>query len=121
MNRLILIIGVSFLLLGNCLQDVENDNKYNDVIVSEFLNLKSDCIYCTDTQANGGTCSCYTSISVGACQGTAAGTGKSNSYLISCSDLTSSGTWVEQGGVFHCESHTCPPEAYRAAFTPDGL
>ena len=108
------------MILINCLQDPDNDSN-NELLAGMALNYRTDCIYCTDTQANNGNCSCYADITIGSCQGVAAGGGKSNSYLISCSDLITTGTWIEQGGAFNCDSNGCPSEAYRSAFTSDGL
>ncbi|TGK12354.1 hypothetical protein EHO60_08875 [Leptospira fletcheri] len=84
--------------------------------------VTADCVYCSNTQAFQGSCSCYTNIPVLTCQGLPSGNGKSNSYKISCADLVSGGgIWTQDGaGNSSCNYLTCPPEAYRAAFTAEG-
>ncbi|EKR89594.1 hypothetical protein [Leptospira santarosai] len=94
------------------------------LLAGAFNETLSDCIYCTDTQAFHGNCSCFTNIPVWSCQGYSAGRQKSNSVKVSCEDLTSKGIWFENPEnekVKSCSYTTCPPEAYRAAFTPDGI
>ncbi|EPG75178.1 hypothetical protein LEP1GSC058_0091 [Leptospira fainei serovar Hurstbridge str. BUT 6] len=122
------IILLIFLLhLPNCSSDPAAEKRRKDNQRQSLMslianqNLKADCVYCTNTQAFQGNCSCYVDIPVGTCQGISTGTGKSNSYKISCSDLTSTGIWTtDGGGNSSCTFLTCPPEAYRAAFTSNG-
>ncbi|AVQ11759.1 Uncharacterized protein XB16_1427 [Leptospira santarosai] len=107
----------------------KDEHKYDrDLLIrllaGAFNETLSDCIYCTDTQAFRGNCSCFTNIPVWSCQGYSVGRQKSNSVKISCEDLTSKGIWFENPEnekVKSCSYTTCPPEAYRAAFTPDGI
>lgn len=81
----------------------------------------ADCIYCDNTRSMNGNCTCFTSVPVTRCTGMNVGQGKSNSYKISCSNLISTGVWANQNETtFYCNYTTCPPEAYRAAFTADG-
>ncbi|TGK00263.1 hypothetical protein EHQ53_09840 [Leptospira langatensis] len=81
-------------------------------------NVRSDCVYCSNTQAFQGSCSCYQNIPVFSCAGIPSGGGKSNSYKISCSNLTKLGIWAKvSANAYSCTYLTCPPEAYRAAFT----
>ncbi|MDV6237291.1 hypothetical protein CH379_016785 [Leptospira ellisii] len=99
-------------------------DEFNRLLANAFVQTRSDCVYCTDTQAFQGNCTCFTQIPVWSCQGYSSGRQKSNSVKISCEDLTSKGIWTEDPentGVKSCTYLTCPPEAYRAAFTPDGL
>lgn len=131
-RRTVFLIFCSFLMYANCNQfddsaKIKEDQKIQDrnrillsvVRTNQIPNV--DCIYCTNTQAFQGNCTCYTSIRLDTCQGLATGPGKSNSQKISCSSLISEGIWVPSGGTsFSCSFATCPPEAYRAAFTSNG-
>ncbi|WP_246052317.1 hypothetical protein [Leptospira idonii] len=102
----------------------EEANKKNQIFLGivNSANL-SDCVYCTNTQAFQGSCTCYSNIPIGTCSGLSSGPAKSNSYKISCTELTSSGVWfISDDGKSHtCLYTTCPPEAYRAAFTANGI
>ncbi|WP_061249919.1 hypothetical protein [Leptospira alstonii] len=101
-----------------------DDDQLIRLLASAFLESRSDCVYCTDTQAFQGNCSCFSNIPVWSCQGYSAGRQKSNSVKVSCEDLTSKGVWSEVPGddeTKSCSYLTCPPEAYRAAFSPDGV
>ncbi|XDD51086.1 hypothetical protein AB3N59_04720 [Leptospira sp. WS92.C1] len=109
-----------------CQKDKEDSEKdqLNRLLASAFNQTRSDCVYCTDTQAFQGNCTCHTNIPVWSCEGYSTGRQKSNSIKISCEELTSKGTWTEDPntmGAKSCSYLTCPLEAYRAAFTPDGI
>jgi hypothetical protein len=102
-------------------KDTRKNKLYSSIFsILQNNQIKSDCIYCDNTRAFLGSCSCYKSIAVSTCQGLTTGTGKSNSYKIYCDDLISKGAWTNQNNVFICNFSGCPPEAYRAAFTSDG-
>ncbi|WP_061271180.1 hypothetical protein [Leptospira interrogans] len=108
----------------------QNEDKKNNqdlmirLLANTFNETRSDCVYCTDTQTFQGSCSCFSNIPIWSCQGYSSGRQKSNSIRISCEDLTSKGVWFEDSdnqGAKSCSFLSCPPEAYRAAFTPDGF
>ncbi|MBW0435940.1 hypothetical protein HGB47_20235 [Leptospira yasudae] len=125
-----LIVPVLF-----CQKDKEEYDRDQAIrlLASAFNETKADCVYCTDTQAFQGNCTCFTEIPVWSCQGYSSGRQKSNSIKVSCADLTSKGIWTGSTEVSEdpdapkateaksCSYLTCPPEAYRAAFTPDGI
>lgn len=124
------IFFLAFGFISNCdiinrteLDKKEKQSARNANTLLFLLNTEatSDCIFCTDTQANQGSCSCYSNISLGTCQGLTQGKGKSNSYRISCEALTEIGIWtsLEDESKF-CPYQSCPVEAYRAAFTTFG-
>ncbi|WP_039927592.1 hypothetical protein [Leptospira vanthielii] len=125
----LLLIVTSLLILFSCLMEnetkkKEETNKKNQIFLAIVSSsLTSDCIYCTNTQAFQGSCTCYSDISVGTCTGLLSGPAKSNSYKVTCEDITSSGVWqtTEDGKSSTCIYATCPPEAYRAAFTAIGM
>ncbi|RHX86990.1 hypothetical protein [Leptospira stimsonii] len=141
MKKYILIFLIIPILF--CQKDKEEHNKDQTIrlLASAFNETKADCVYCTDTQAFQGSCTCFTQIPVWSCQSYSSGRQKSNSVKISCEDLTSKGIWTdnessegeEEGEeeessetakptpAKSCSYLTCPPEAYRAAFTPDAL
>ncbi|EMJ97053.1 hypothetical protein [Leptospira alstonii] len=124
MKRYILIFLIVPILF--CQKDKKeyDDDQLIRLLASAFLESRSDCVYCTDTQAFQGNCSCFSNIPVWSCQGYSAGRQKSNSVKVSCEDLTSKGVWSEvpgDDGTKSCSYLTCPPEAYRAAFSPDGV
>ncbi|MCB1191956.1 MAG: hypothetical protein H7A23_15560 [Leptospiraceae bacterium] len=101
----------------------EKEKSNNSLILSLIIENQttSDCIYCDNTRAFSGNCTCYSSITVGTCNGKNSGQGKSNSIKVSCSELTSIGVWTQLNDeTFYCNFTSCPPEAYRAAFTNDG-
>lgn len=119
LSYLLLLIVLFYV---QCSND-ETKKQDNKILLSALANVATaDCIYCTNNKALGGNCTCYSDISLGSCTGMPAGEGKSNSYLISCEDLTSNGTWIPIGeNASFCTSKTCPPEAYNAAFTKTGI
>ncbi|UYM84327.2 hypothetical protein MY148_12905 [Leptospira borgpetersenii] len=123
MKKYILILLIIPILF--CQKDKREQDQLIRLLVGAFNKTLSDCIYCTDTQAFRGNCSCFTNIPIWSCQGYSAGRQKSNSVKISCEDLTSEGIWSEDPenkGTKSCSYLTCPPKAYRAAFTlPDGI
>ncbi|TGL92788.1 hypothetical protein EHQ76_19665 [Leptospira barantonii] len=124
MKQYILIFLIIPILF--CQKDKEEYEKDQTIrlLAGAFNETRSDCVYCTDTQAFQGNCSCFTNIPVWSCQGRSSGRQKSNSVKVSCADLTAKGVWTEDpenSGAKSCSYLTCPPEAYRAAFTPDGI
>ncbi|EMJ97125.1 hypothetical protein AB3N61_03945 [Leptospira sp. WS58.C1] len=115
------------LLFSYCTSDPqtqkEKEDYQNQSLISAALNgdQRSDCVYCSDTRAFEGNCSCYKQIPVFSCAGIPSGKGKSNSYKISCDELVELGTWTQvSSDSYSCSYLTCPPEAYRAAFTEEG-
>lgn len=127
-NILILLFFGLFFLSCDIMNRTELDKKEKESARNAnallfLLNSEStsDCIFCTDTQANQGNCTCYSKITLGTCQGFSLGKGKSNSYRISCEALVSKGIWtlLDDGSQF-CPYQSCPVEAYRAAFTAFG-
>ncbi|PJZ77005.1 hypothetical protein [Leptospira neocaledonica] len=117
----------AILLLVSCSSDPqtekEKEDYQNQSLISAALNRnqRSDCVYCSDTRAFEGNCSCYKQIPVFSCAGIPTGKGKSNSYKISCDELVELGTWTQtSSNSYSCSYLTCPPEAYRAAFTEEG-
>ncbi|MBM9579032.1 hypothetical protein JWG45_17940 [Leptospira sp. 201903070] len=136
MKKYILIFLIIPILF--CKKDKDEYDKDQSIrlLASAFNETKADCVYCTDTQAFQGNCTCFTQIPVWSCQGYSSGRQKSNSVKISCEDLTSKGLWTDNEASAEesessetpkptpaksCSYLTCPPEAYRAAFTPDAL
>ncbi|MEI1278868.1 hypothetical protein V6Z05_11110 [Leptospira venezuelensis] len=118
---------IIILLYSSCTYDPqtkkEKEDYQNQSLISAALNgnQKSDCVYCSDTRAFEGNCSCYKQIPVFSCAGIPSGKGKSNSYKISCDELVKLGTWTQASSdSYSCSYLTCPPEAYRAAFTEEG-
>ena len=129
-GKLLVLLAVPFFFsLGSCADSYGKNNQSDEALRLQALaylleSPDSDCVYCSDQQALGGSCTCYEGIKMGSCPGIASGQGKNNSYRISCEDLTSGGTWVtvsEDPPVWSCTRDTCPPEAYRAAFTAESL
>lgn len=127
MHSKFLIFTLLILAVASCGSDPNTEKEKKANQKQTLLSLvaegqtKSDCVYCTNTRAFEGNCSCYKDISVLSCSGLPAGPGKSNSYKVSCDELTTLGTWAESGpDSFSCSFLTCPPEAYRAAFTAEG-
>ncbi|MFB5651805.1 hypothetical protein ACE5IS_14245 [Leptospira wolffii] len=127
MNSKFVIFFLFLPLLSFCQSDSigEKEKKANQK--QTLLSLatggtgKSDCVYCSNTRAFEGNCSCYKDIALLTCAGLPAGPAKSNSYKVSCNELTSVGAWTESGpDSFSCTYLTCPAEAYRAAFTSEG-
>ena len=114
-----LLIYLFFIFLSCTEQN--NSPREEEKILSFLSEIKSDCIYCTNTQAFAGDCTCFEAIAVGSCAGMSSGEGKSNSYKISCQNLTAAGFWTTVPGGKFCMSSGCPPEAYRAAFSETGL
>ncbi|MGJ4747774.1 hypothetical protein ACQV5M_15545 [Leptospira sp. SA-E8] len=119
-------ISIIFLIFS-CTSDPqtekEKEDYQNQSLISAALNgnQRSDCVYCSDTRAFEGNCSCYKQIPVFSCAGIPSGKGKSNSYKISCDELVGLGTWAQASSdSYSCSYLTCPPEAYRAAFTEEG-
>jgi hypothetical protein len=103
----------------------KKEKQHSNLVTLISLSLKNtptvDCIYCDNTRAMNGNCTCYHSIPVASCTGMTTGEGKSNSNKISCSTLTSTGVWASRNdNTFYCNYTGCPPEAYRSAFTADG-
>lgn len=101
----------------------DKENYQNQSLISAALNgsQRSDCVYCSDTRAFEGNCSCYKQIPVFSCAGIPSGEGKSNSYKISCDELIEGGSWTQvSSDSYSCSYLTCPPEAYQAAFTAEG-
>ncbi|PJZ51792.1 hypothetical protein [Leptospira adleri] len=132
MKKYILIFLIIPILF--CQKDKEEHDKDQTIrlLASALNETKADCVYCTDTQAFQGNCTCFTQIPVWSCQGYSQGRQKSNSVKISCEDLTSKGLWTngkpegqeettEPIPAKSCTYLTCPLEAYRAAFTSDSL
>ncbi len=125
-SKFIILFSI-LVLIFSCTSDpvAEKEKKANQkqTLLSLATNggAKADCVYCSNTQAFQGSCSCYSDIPVLTCAGLPAGLAKSNSYKISCSELTNLGFWVQTSPDSHsCGFQTCPPEAYRAAFTAEG-
>lgn len=127
MNKIIFILVI--LLFSQCENAREKEKKnrqsYNrNTALFSILQrnqITSDCIYCDNTRAFNGNCTCYFSIPLATCDGMNAGTGKSNSTKISCSELVSTGVWaIHSDTLAICNYTGCPPEAYRAAFTAYG-
>jgi hypothetical protein len=109
----------------NLHKDSKRENQKSNLITILSLTDKNaptaDCIYCDNTRAMNGNCTCFSSIPVGSCIGMNSGQGKSNSYKISCNDLESVGVWVKlNNSTVTCHYSGCPIEAYRSAFTADG-
>ena len=104
------------------LEKSKNNSKKTSLYFTLIENeIKSDCLFCSDTQAFEGSCTCYENISLGSCMGMSTGRAKSNSYRISCESLTSKGYWINTSdGIYSCIYKSCPPEAYQAAFTAGG-
>ncbi|AOP33190.1 hypothetical protein A0128_04560 [Leptospira tipperaryensis] len=124
MKKYILFFLIIPILFCQKDKDEYDRDQVSRLLAGAFNETKADCIYCTDTQAFQGNCSCYKQIPVWSCQGYSSGRKKSNSVKVSCDDLTTKGIWTEdpeQTGAKSCTYLTCPPEAYRAAFTPDGV
>ncbi|MBM9499088.1 hypothetical protein JWG44_02320 [Leptospira sp. 201903071] len=134
MKKYILIFLIIPILFCQKDKDEHDKDQTTRLLASAFNETKADCVYCTDTQAFQGNCTCFTQIPVWSCQGYSQGRQKSNSVKVSCEDLTSKGLWTntkpegeessetaEPVPPKTCTYLTCPPEAYRAAFTPDGL
>lgn len=120
----LILATLSFCTLKNNEKKREDNNKRNQLFLAMVnSSVTSDCIYCTNTQAFQGSCTCYSNIRLGACTGLSSGPAKSNSYKINCKEMTSSGIWHtnESEQSFICTYTTCPPEAYRAAFTANGI
>ena len=116
--RLILLV----ILIFFACHDKKSEQTNEKLLYAALDQVHSDCIYCSNTQAMGGSCSCLEQVSIGSCAGKASGTGKSSSYHVSCSDLTQEGIWARiADNASFCESRSCPLEAYRAAFTENGL
>ncbi|PNV74451.1 hypothetical protein [Leptospira inadai] len=122
--NLVLLFSIG---LGNCTynpQSKREHERYNKLeLLSELVQskIKADCVYCTNTQAFQGNCTCYQDIPLGTCMGIPSGTGKSNSYNITCSTLTTNGIWANVSpNAFTCTYQTCPPAAYQAAFSAQG-
>ncbi|WP_207761477.1 hypothetical protein [Leptospira perolatii] len=102
-------------------KDKEENQKEQLLSILTNSNNRADCVYCSDTQAFGGNCSCYSNIPVLSCMGMPSGAAKSNSYKVSCANLVTLGTWFRiNSNTYSCNYQTCPPEAYRAAFTQEG-
>ncbi|AKP25299.1 conserved hypothetical protein [Leptospira interrogans serovar Manilae] len=119
-----ILIFLTVLILFCQNEDKKNNQDLIRLLANTFNETRSDCVYCTDTQAFQGSCSCFSNIPIWSCQGYSSGRQKSNSIRISCEDLTSKGVWFEDSdnqGAKSCTFLSCPPEAYRAAFTPDGF
>ncbi|WP_061247207.1 hypothetical protein [Leptospira noguchii] len=121
MKKYILIFLIVSILFCQNEEKKVNQDLMIRLLANTFNETRSDCVYCTDTQAFQGNCSCFSNIPVLSCQGYSSGRQKSNSIRISCQNLTSKGIWFEDSGAKSCSFLSCPPEAYRAAFTPDGF
>ncbi|EMO75653.1 hypothetical protein LEP1GSC127_0200 [Leptospira kirschneri str. 200801925] len=88
MKQYILIFLIIPILFCQNEEKKQNQDLIIRLLANSLNETRSDCVYCTDTQAFQGNCSCFSNIPVGSCQGYSSGRQKSNSIRISCENLT---------------------------------